>query len=216
MDYNVFDKIKREKPQSILLVGKGASGKSYVAQQIAEKFGYTRIDVDNIIREMMIARMVDDKMPYLFKLYHNSRGDDLKEEAKEFLNILRAKMDDPVVLDGMLMPCDIRALGIKMVVIVAPESPTSYARGVKVRFEKDIKEGIASIGSFWSFLDQGAKEDLEGEKYKEVCEEFKRIGWTGRFEEGLRYVMQDLERSVETKKERYAAFNPHVHVNRIA
>ena len=215
MDLDLFEKVKHRKPKSILLIGKGASGKSYTAKQLAN-LGYNRVSIDHIIRDMMIARKVDSNMPYLFKWLYGRQGPEYPEETKEFLGKLRmAIKNGPVVFDGMLMPQDIQLLGIEMLAIVVPESPRTYADFVKVRFEKDIKEGIASMGCFWSYLDDEAKEDLEGERYKAICTEFKHIGWTGRFDEALGYVMKDLERSVEDKKERYVAFNPHVHVNRI-
>jgi hypothetical protein len=192
----LLDTITNKNPKTILIVGRGGTGKSYSAQSIS-KLGYKIVSIDETIRNMSKSHPAGES---LFKLYNDDHGG-FEKELQELMDILKSE-SGKVIYEGMLLPNDVKLLNPDMVIYVEPVNWDDYRNQLVQRFLNDINTGQQTIGILWRFLPNTLNKTQDIINTKE-------------FKEALSKAVEHAQKRNNEEREEYKFLNPIYYQNRI-
>ena len=160
-------KLKKKKPQIIIVVGMGGVGKSTLARKISKQLNYTLVDVDLVIRE--VAKNHKDGMK-ITGLYNPGRYlDEKKQVVKMIKDIIKNDKNNSIVIEGTIW--DIKMIDAFtrnksfQIFYKKPKSIEMYKQNIHNRVKADIKNNTKSMSIVWKSL---TKDQIRDKKILDI------------------------------------------------
>jgi len=163
----ILEIIKNKKPKLVYISGKTSTGKSTFSKNLRDLYGYSIIDLGEIVFKSVIEPFSADPAEAFITAYRDT-------EPKEYVNaFIRATKDailskldfSPVVVEGAIAKSRILKeifsgeIGDFMFIYFHPINHDKYAQRIKQRFMNGAENNTTDLPKlFWFFIDQS---DLE-------------------------------------------------------
>jgi adenylate kinase family enzyme len=159
-----FKYVEREKPQIIHLSGKTSTGKSTFARELHDRLGYRIVELDQIVRDSVIAPLGLENRGDAFIEVYKERSK--SEWIQRFIIATRNEIVDdiagnrPVILDGAIANATtlqelMQGLPDAIIFYLNPINLDTYVRNLSSRFAKATPQNNAGLPeSFWNLIDK--------------------------------------------------------------
>lgn len=193
--------VRKSKPEALYLGGKTSTGKSTFARQLGAELDYKTIELDEIVREMVVkARGLANEGEVFSEVYkqrnHLDWIGDFEDAVKREIDKVRAE-HHRVILDGAIvhpvtLSETLSSISGVTFLYFHPEHLDVYERNLTNRFRLTSEKFRAGLPmQFWKLVDD--------DDFREFCK-------SRQMNEGLRSAIRDYaRRSQKSSEERMKA-----------
>lgn len=160
-------KLKKKKPEIIIVIGMGGVGKSTLSKKISKQLNYRLVDVDLVIRE--VAKNHKDGMK-ITGLYNPGRYlEEKKQVVKMIKDIIKSDKNGHIIIEGTIWDTKMIDTFVRNktfeIFYKKPKSIEMYKQNIHNRVKADIKNNTKSMSIVWKSL---TKSQIKNKKILDI------------------------------------------------